>query len=232
MYKIMIIEDEPKIGEMLQSHIKKYDFNAIVTGGFDNILDVFSNIQPHVVLIIVNSINSDGYEWCREIRLISICPIFFISESSEKMDQINALENGADDYIIKPISLEVLISKIQSYLRRVYGEYAQKTVERTVQQSGLILYPERGVLQLNDNVISLTKNEALLIDILLKEYPYTVSRETILQKLWHDKKYEDENILSINVTRIRKKLEKIGIRRALKAVRGKGYCMKITWKNE
>ncbi|OUB12019.1 two-component system response regulator [Bacillus thuringiensis serovar yunnanensis] len=231
MYKIMIIEDEPKIGQMLQSHIKRYGLQVFVTKDFDNILDVFMNIQPHVVLININSSNSDGYDWCHKIRSISICPIFFISESSDKMEQIMALENGADDYIIKPISLEVLISKIQSYLRRVYGEYAQKIEERIVQESGLILYPERGVLQLNKKIISLTKSEALLIDILLKEYPYTVSGEVISQRLWYGRKNDNKNLLSVTVTRTRKKLEKIGIYRALQAVRGRGYRMKITWEN-
>lgn len=228
----MIIEDEPKIGEMLQAHINKYGLHVVITRGLDYILDVFLNIQPHVVLININSANADGYYWCRKIRSLSICPIFFISASSEKMDQIMALEHGADDYIIKPLSLEVLISKIQSYLRRVYGEYARKVEERTVQQSGLILYPERAVLQLNKKAISLAKNEALLIDILLKEYPHIVSRDLILKKLWHGKKYEDENILSVNITRTRKKLEKIGIYGALQTVRGRGYRLKITWENE
>ncbi|QWI72967.1 response regulator transcription factor (plasmid) [Bacillus mycoides] len=230
MYKIMIIGYDPKIGEMLQVQFNKYGLQDFIPKNFKNILDVFFNIQPHLVLININLSHFDGYYWCRQIRSVSICPIIFISEKGGEMDQIMALEHGADDYVIEPIYHEILIAKIQAYLRRAYGEYAQKIEERTVQQSGLILYPERATLQLNKKVISLTKNETTLIELLLKQCPYTVSRELILEKLWNNQKYGDENILSVNITRTRKKLEKIGIYGAVQTVRGKGYRLKVTWK--
>ncbi|MDR4174020.1 response regulator transcription factor, partial [Bacillus nitratireducens] len=180
----------------------------------------------------VNLPSFDGFYWCRQIRTLSTCPIIFISARNGEMEQVMALEHGADDYITKPFHYEVVMAKIRSHLRRIYGEYAPKAEERVVQQSGLILYPEKMELKLNDSMCILSKKETVLLETLLRQSPSIVSREKILEKLWDDYTYVDDNTLSVNVTRVRKKLEEIGIKNALETVRGAGYRLKITWKND
>lgn len=227
----MIIEDDQKISKLLQSHINKYGYDGVITTDFDHVLEGFKDIQPDLVLLDINLPSFDGYYWCRQIRTISTCPIIFISARSGEMEQVMALEHGADDYITKPFHYEVVMAKIRSHLRRIYGEYAPKVEARIIEQSGLILYPERMELQLHDAICTLSKKEVVLLEMLMQRAPNIVSRGKILEKLWDDYTYVDDNTLSVNITRVRKKLEGIGIKNALETVRGAGYRLKITWKN-
>lgn len=229
MYRILIVEDDAKIAELLQSHIQKYGDVGVIVTDFQHVLDQFQELQPHVVLLDINLPSFDGFYWCRQIRTVSTCPIIFISARSGEMDQVRAIENGADDYITKPFHYEVVMAKIRSQLRRVYGDYAAKMIERTVEQSGLILYPERMELHLKGAMVPLTRKETILIETLLERSPRVVSRETILDKLWDDYTFVDENTLSVNMTRIRKKLSELGIDEALETVRGVGYRLNQTW---
>ncbi|WP_417900402.1 response regulator transcription factor [Bacillus haimaensis] len=232
MHKIMIVEDDPKIAELLGSHIDKYGDESIMVKDFENVLDLFKQIDPSLVLIDINLPSYDGYYWCRQIRSVSTCPIICISARSGTMDQIMALEHGADDYITKPFSYEVVIAKIRSQLRRVYGDYANKTEERQVKLEGLVLFPERLELRLDTLSVLLTKKEAVLLELLLVRSPRLVSREIILEKLWDEQSYVEENTLSVNITRTRKKLQELGIVNALESVRGAGYRLSPIWKKE
>lgn len=227
----MIVEDDPKIAQLLQSHIEKYGDQGIILDEFDRVLEKFKDIQPHVVLLDVNLPSFDGYYWCRQIRTVSTCPILFISARSGEMDQVMALENGGDDYITKPFHSEIVLAKIRSTLRRVYGDYAVKADERTVERYGLALYPERLELRLGGKTIMLTKKEAILVETLLERCPRPVTRELILDKLWDDS-FVDDNTLSVNITRVRKKLAELGIGDALETVRGVGYRLNVTWEDE
>ncbi|WII39861.1 response regulator transcription factor [Paenibacillus thiaminolyticus] len=231
MYRIMIVEDDPKIAQLLQSHIEKYGDKGIIVDEFDRVLDTFRDIQPHVVLLDVNLPSFDGYYWCRQIRTVSTCPILFISARSGEMDQVMALENGADDYITKPFHSEIVLAKIRSTLRRVYGDYAVKANERTLERYGLALYPERLEVRLGEKTIIMTKKEAILFETLLERCPRAVTRELILDKLWDDS-FVDDNTLSVNITRVRKKLAELGIDDALETVRGVGYRLNVTWEDE
>lgn len=229
MNKIMIVEDDTKIAELLHSHIEKYGYEATVTKDFNHVLDLFRNIMPDLVLLDVNLPSFDGYYWCRQIRSISTCPILFISARAGEMDQVMALENGADDYITKPFYYDVVMAKIRSHLRRSYGAYAPKMEERIVEQEGLTLYPERMELKLGEQITTLTKKEAVLLETLLKRFPRVVSRETLLEKLWDDQSYVDDNTLNVNITRVRKKLQELGIHDAIETVRGAGYRFNVTY---
>lgn len=231
MYTIMIVEDDPKLGSLLKSHIEKYGDRAEAIGDFDQVLDQFRQLEPHLVLMDVNLPSFDGYYWCRQIRTVSTCPIIFISARSGEMDQVRALENGADDYITKPFHYEVVMAKIRSQLRRVYGDYASKMEERTVSKAGLVLYPERMELKHGDHTVTLTKKETVLIEALLERSPRSISRTKILDKLWDDS-FVDDNTLSVNITRVRKKLADLGIEDALETKRGVGYRLNVTWKDE
>ncbi|MFC7677471.1 response regulator transcription factor [Paenibacillus sp. GCM10028914] len=231
MYKVMIVEDDPKLAGMLESHIRRYGNQGVVVHDFDHVLEQFQQIKPHIVLLDVNLPSFDGYYWCRQIRSISTCPIIFISARNETLDQLRALENGADDYITKPFHYDIVIAKIHSQLRRVYGDYAAVSGERTVEKDGLVLYPERMELQWGEQVIVLTKKETILLETLLDRSPRLVSRETILEKLWDDT-FVDDNTLSVNITRVRKRLGELGIEGALETVRGSGYRLNAVWKTE
>ncbi|WP_243522150.1 response regulator transcription factor [Bacillus pseudomycoides] len=229
MVKIMIVEDDPKIAELLSSYIEKYGYQAIVIVDFQRVLDIFLQEKPELVLLDINLPSFDGYYWCRQIRAISTCPILFISAREGTMDQVMALENGGDDYIPKPFHYEVVMAKIRSQLRRAYGDYAPKIEERMIEQQGLTLFPERLVLQLRNQEIDVTRNEAILLEMLMKNYPRVVSREVLLNKLWDSESYVDDNTLSVNTTRVRKKLQALGIQGAIETIRSVGYRLHITW---
>ncbi|MFB0829680.1 response regulator transcription factor [Brevibacillus laterosporus] len=229
---VYIVEDDPKLAELLQSYIEKYGYQAVIVKNFERVIEEFQELNPQLVLLDVNLPKFDGYYWCRQIRKISTCPILFISARAGEMDQILGLENGADDYIAKPFHYDVVMAKIRSHLRRNYGDYAPKMQERIVQQTGLTLYPERMELTLHNEMVSLTKKEAVLIEELMKRYPRIVSRERLLENLWDDQVYVDDNTLNVNITRVRKKFQELGIEDAIETVRGAGYRLVLTWGNE
>jgi two-component system, OmpR family, response regulator YxdJ len=230
--KIFIVEDDAKIAELIKSYLEKYGYQGKLIKEFDHILTEFQEYQPHLVLLDINLPTFDGYYWCRQIRTLSTCPIIFISARSGEMDQVMALENGGDDYITKPFHYEVVMAKIRSQLRRVYGEYAPKLAERTVELQGLLLYPERLEVTLNGSGVVLTKKEADLLEMFLTNYPRIMSRNKILEKLWDDQIFVDDNTVSVNMTRLRKKLLELGIEEAIETVRGAGYRLNLTWIKE
>lgn len=146
------------------------------------------------------------------------------------MDQIMALENGGDDYITKPFHSGVVLAKIRSHLRRAFGEYAGVRQETVIEQDGLILYPERLELQLGTSLVSLTQKETDILESLMERYPRVASREALLEKLWDQPQaFVDENTLNVNITRVRKKLQELGIEEAVLTVRGTGYRLNVTW---
>ncbi|WFD11086.1 response regulator transcription factor [Tepidibacter hydrothermalis] len=231
-YKIMIVEDDKGIEDLLCSHMEKYGYETVRIEDFEKVIDSFELNKPHIVLLDINLPKYDGYYWCKKIRQVSNCPIIFISARESQMDQVMAIESGADDYITKPFFYEVVTAKIKSQLRRTYGAYATSTKERIIEFYELTLYPERLELNFKDNSIILTKKEEILLESLLNKYPKVVSREYLLEKLWDDQNFVEENTLNVNVTRLRKRLQQIGIKDAIETVRGVGYRLDITWRNE
>lgn len=229
MERIMIIEDDPKIAEHLRSYITKYNYECFIVNDFEHIMNSFRSFRPHLVLLDINLPYFDGFYWCRQIRLESLCPVIFISARTGEMDQVMALENGGDDYITKPFHPDIVMAKIRSQLRRVYGEYAVKYKERVLHKEGLYLFPERFELTFRNKVVSLTKKEADIIESLIHRYPRIAGREDLLEKLWDDQLYVDENTLNVNITRVRKKFQALGINDAVETVRGAGYRLRITW---
>ena len=230
MSTIMIVEDDPKIKQLLQSQLEKYGYYTVDVEQFDRVMTVFAEARPDLVLLDVNLPKYDGFYWCRQIRQLSNCPILFISARESKMDQVMALENGADDYITKPFDYDVVLAKIRSQLRRAYGMYAPQEGERTVEVAGLKLYVERLELCVNEQCVELSKKEALLLESLMNQYPRVVSRERLLEKLW-DEQFVDENTLNVYITRVRGKLKDIGLEGAVETVRGTGYRLKAIWED-
>lgn len=227
--KILIIEDDPKLASHLEKMIRKYEHETYVIEDFDQVIEQFHQFSPELVLLDINLPSFDGFYWCRQIRKYSTCPIIFISARTGEMDQVMALENGGDDYITKPFHSEVVLAKINSQLRRAYGEYAVSNKERIVEKNGLRLYLERLELHFANEKVSLTKKEADILEILLTRYPRVAGREVLLEKLWDDETFVDENTLNVNMTRTRNKLKEIGIENAIETVRGVGYRLQLTW---
>ncbi len=229
-YKIMIVEDDNNIARLLAEYIERYGYEVIIAEDFDDILETFKEESPSLVLLDVNLPKFDGYYWCTKIRQISLCPIIFISARDSEMNQVMAIESGADDYITKPFYYEVVLAKIKGNLRRVYGEYSSPANERIVELEGLILYPERSELHFNDKGIVLSKKETELLDTLIRKYPKVATRETLLEKLWDDESFVDDNTLNVNITRVRKRLLEIGIEDGIETLRGSGYKINVTWR--
>ncbi|HLR62107.1 MAG TPA: response regulator transcription factor [Lentibacillus sp.] len=232
MEKIMIVEDDPKIAGYLHEFIEKYEYDVLSVDDFENLMDSFRQYRPHLVLLDINLPRFDGFYWCRQIRLESICPVIFISARTGEMDQVMALENGGDDFITKPFNPDVVMAKIRSQLRRAYGEYALGHQERILQKEGLKLFPERLELSFGIDAVPLTKKETDIIESLMDRHPRVAGREDLLEKLWDDQMYVDENTLNVNITRVRKKFQEIGIIDAIETVRGAGYRLHVTWTGE
>lgn len=232
MHKIMIVEDDPKIAEHLRTYIHKYGYAVTVVTDFNHVMGDFHVQTPDLVLLDINLPSYDGYYWCRQIRQESICPVIFISARIGEMDQVMALENGGDDFITKPFHSEIVMAKIRSHLRRAYGEYANQSEERVIDREGLKLFPERMEITFGKTTVSLSKKEAAIIETLLERYPRVAGREDLLEKLWDDHTYVDENTLNVNITRVRKKFRELGINDAVETVRGAGYRLRISWMEE
>lgn len=231
MQKILIVEDDAKIAEHLYREVKKYGYEVSNVKDFSALMNEFHSIKPHLVLLDINLPSYDGFYWCRQIRQVSTCPVIFISARTGEMDQVMALENGGDDFITKPFSPEIVMAKIRSQLRRAYGEYASMSKERVVEQAGLQLYLERLEIHYKGQKISITKNEADIIESLMERFPRVAGREALLEKIWDDQTFVDENTLNVNITRVRKKLAEIGIKDAIETVRGVGYRLHTTWES-
>ncbi|MFS0864795.1 response regulator transcription factor [Fredinandcohnia sp. 179-A 10B2 NHS] len=232
MFKILIIEDDKQLVRLLGEHLEKFGFETKGIVNFENVVAEFEVFSPHLVLLDVNLPRFDGYFWCRQIRNKSTCPILFISARDGKMDQVMALENGADDYITKPFDYELVTAKINSQLRRAYGSYASNQNGRSITVSGLTLDVERLTLTLDGNSIELSHTEAIILDELMQKHERVVSRDTLLEKIWDDQVFVDDNTLNVYVTRVRKKLTALQINDAIQTIRGQGYRLLKTWGTE
>ncbi|WP_018758429.1 response regulator transcription factor [Paenibacillus terrigena] len=237
MYRILIVEDDDKIAAILKRNLEKYNYEVIRGLNFVQVKQEVIEHEPHLVLLDINLPHFDGYYWCRQIRTVSNVPIIFVSARTSNMDQVMAIENGGDDFITKPFDLDVVQAKIKGTLRRIYGEYApsqaadQESEEDKLllQYQGLQLDRGRNILSWQDQRTELTKNESLLLQRLLSTPGIIVSREELLELLWDDVQFVDDNTLSVNVGRVRKKLEELGITDAVDTIRGQGYRFVQEW---
>ncbi|MGE7718411.1 response regulator transcription factor [Priestia megaterium] len=227
MYRILLVEDDQSLAILLSDHLKKYNYDCRISSDFENIEREFKENNPHLVLLDINLPKYDGFYWCRKIRQLSTCPILILSARNGEFEQVFGIENGADDYILKPFSLDVVVAKINGYIRRTYGDYATDKSERTVNRGDIKLYMESLILESSQLQATLTKKEMLLASILLEHSPKVLSRETLLAKIWDDESFVEDNTLNVNIARLRKKFEEIEARVNIEAVRGIGYRLLI-----
>ncbi|WP_438434329.1 winged helix-turn-helix domain-containing protein [Gorillibacterium sp. sgz500922] len=223
MFTLLLVEDDRKLAAMLQKHLEKYQYRVERVEDFGKVMETFRAVSPHLVLLDVNLPRFDGFYWCRQLRAETTCPILFISAREGHLDQVLALENGADDYLTKPFHYELVTAKVGSHLRRAYGSLSARQEERLVEAAGLRLYPERLLVKGDAGEVELSQKEVLLLLALLERAGRVVSREKLLDLLWEDQHFVDDNTLNVYVTRIRKKLRELGREHSIETVRGSGY---------
>ncbi|MCZ2257660.1 response regulator transcription factor [Sporosarcina sp. G11-34] len=222
-HRIFIVEDDKKIAQLIADTLRKYQYDVEIIEDFDRVTEECLAFDPHLILLDINLPSYDGYYWCRQLRTHTTCPILFISARSGDMDQVFALENGGDDFITKPFHYEIVLAKIRSHLRRSFGEYAPSQSERTVKSGLLTLYIERMELHVREVIVPLQKKECVILELLMNASPKIVSRESLLEELWDDQSFVDENTLNVNMTRVRKKLTDYHVLSLIETVRGAGY---------
>lgn len=222
-YRIFVVEDDKMLEEEIIALLEKWGFKAFGTESFDDISEQFLNKNPDVVLMDINIPSFDGFYWCKEIRKLSKVPIIYISSRNNNMDIIMGINNGGDDYIEKPFNNQVLIAKLQAIVRRTY-EYKTQDTKVTICK-GLVLNLEDMSISYKYNRIELTKNEFKILKILIENQGKIVSRQALMKNLWDEEVYVNENTLTVNVNRVRAKLEELGIKDFITTKKGMGYSI-------
>ena len=219
--KVLLIEDDPSIFEMIKERFTQWSLQIVGPQNFQKVMDDFIKEKPQLVLIDIQLPAYDGFHWCREIRRVSKVPILFLSSRDHPMDMVMAMQMGADDFVQKPFHMEVLLAKIQATLRRTY-DYVEESLEVT-RFNGAVIDFARSEIMFNGQLASLTKNELFILRVLVEKVDHIVSRDVLMRKLWDDERFVNDNTLSVNVNRLRMKLEVIGLRDVIVTKKGLGY---------
>lgn len=221
MYRILIVEDDSVIASEVKRSLARWGFEAYTADDFSDIISTFNRLQPHLVIMDISLPFYNGYYWCSQLRRQSKVPVIFLSSRSDNMDIVMAVNMGGDDYITKPVSMEVLIAKIQAMLRRAY-DYETASL---LSLRGAVLDTGGLCLVHNDVKTELTRNEARILQTLLVKKGEVVSREELMLALWDSDEFVDDNTLTVNVNRLRKTLEDAGLTGCIITHKGKGYAV-------
>ena len=222
MYRIMIVEDDEAMANAMKKQIEAWGNEGYCIRNFQNILSEFAACDPHMVLMDIMLPFYNGYHWCSEIRKISNVPVVFISSASDNMNIVMAMNMGGDDFIAKPVDLSVMMAKIQAVLRRTYDLSGKIPF---LEHRGAVLNLNDTSLTYNGERIELTKNEFRILQTMLENKGKVVSRDTLMTKLWQIDSYVEDNTLTVNVTRLRKKLEQAGLADFIRTKVGSGYIV-------
>lgn len=222
MYKLMIVEDDKGIADAIDTQARQWGLEVRRVQNFRSVMAEFAEFAPHIVLMDIGLPFFNGYYWCAEIRKVSKTPIIFISSASDNMNMVMAMNMGADDFIAKPFDQGVLMAKIQAMLRRTYDYAAAVPV---LEHRGALLNTGESTLTYQNEKISLSKNEFRILHILMENKGRVVSRETLMERLWESESFVDENTLSVNVGRLRKRLEAAGLKDFIITKFGVGYLI-------
>ncbi len=222
MYKIYIVEDDSSIASAIKQQAEMWDFTVKVAQDFRNILAEFASFSPHIVLLDISLPFFNGYHWCSEIRRVSSVPIIFISSASDNMNIVMAMNMGGDDFVAKPFDQSVLMAKIQALSRRTYDFGKSVTV---FEHRGAMLNTGDNTLTYGETKIILTKNEYRILLALMESKGKIVSRERLMERLWETDSFVDENTLTVNVNRLRKKLDAAGLKNFITTKFGVGYVI-------
>ena len=222
MYRIFIVEDDAVIASAVEGHLRSWGWDARCAGDFWNILAEFAAFDPQLVLMDISLPSYNGYHWFGQIRQVSRVPVIFISSAADNLNIVMAVNMGGDDFIAKPFDLDVLTAKIQAMLRRTYDFAGQS---RLLEHRGAVLNVDDGTLNAGNGRIDLTRNEHRILQVLLENKGRIVSRDTLMLRLWESDSYVDDNTLTVNMTRLRKKLEENGLTDFITTKKGSGYLI-------
>ena len=221
-YKILIIEDDRTIAESIRKHLEKWEYQVQCVTDFKEVISEVTSFKPELILLDITLPFYNGFYWCNEIRKFTKIPIIFISSADDKMNIVTAMDMGGDDFISKPFDLAVLTAKINALLRRSYSFKANVNV---IEHKGIILNLSNTEISNGDKSIELTKNEFKIMQLLMENAGEMVSRDTIMIHLWDSESFIDDNTLTVNLTRIRKKLSQIGVNDYITTKKGMGYLV-------
>lgn len=219
-YRILIVEDDETIAKMEKEYLEKWEYNVFCVSDFKNILNDVSEQKPDLILMDVQLPYYNGFYWCSEIRKFSKVPIMFVSSKNDEMNIVMAMDMGGDEFIEKPFSFPVLTAKINALLRRSYSFKGQINM---LEHKNVRLNLLNAIVFYGEQQVELTKNEFKILQILMENAGEMVTREQIMQQLWEDDSFIDDNTLTVNVTRIRKKLRSIGVEGFIMTKKGIGY---------
>lgn len=222
MYKIMIVEDDEIIAKTIKQHLETRNYEVMIIDDFEHVLDVFMKYQPHLILLDITLPYYNGYYWCQQIRNKSEVPIIFISSVNENMSIVKAMNMGGDDFINKPFDLNILTSKVQAIMRRTYTFSKQLSL---MTYKDLILNIFEATLSYHNISIELTRNELKIVQLLINKHETYVSRDELMMALWQSDQFIDDNTLSVNMNRLRKKLEILNIQNLITTKKGLGYML-------
>lgn len=222
MYRILIVEDDPVIAKAIQNHLQNWGCTVQRVEDFSKVLEAFLAFSPQLTLLDISLPFFNGYYWCGEIRKLSTSPIIFISSAVDNMNIVMAMNMGGDDFIAKPFDLAVLTAKIQALLRRTYSFAAPSDF---IECKGAMLNTGDATLLFRGEKIDLTRNEYRILQVLMENHGRIVTRDAIMTRLWENDSFVDENTLTVNVNRLRKKLDAAGLQDFIRTVKGTGYIV-------
>ena len=223
MHKILLVEDDEVIRQQVKKMLEQWGYEVVLVEDFMEVLSIFVKEEPHLVLMDIGLPLFNGYHWCQEIRKVSKVPIMFLSSRDQAMDIVMAINMGGDDFVTKPFDQNVLLAKIQGLLRRSY-EFGKD--QSLLEYMGVILNLKAMDLVYQGEVVSLTKNEFQILQVLFERSGNIVSREDLMKELWNSDLFIDDNTLSVNVARLRKKLEAVGLKDFIETKKGVGYGLR------
>ena len=222
MYRILIVEDDEIIAGLVKKHLESWGYQVDLISDFSQVLAEFVRKDPQLVLLDLKLPFFNGFHWCEEIRKISQVPVIFLSSTADNMNMVMAMSRGADDFIAKPFDLEVLAAKVQAILRRTYSF---GNTSNLMEYKGTVLNLGNGTLTVGEQKLELTKNELKILQILYEHRGQVVSRDAIMTRLWESDSFVDDNTLTVNVTRLRKKIEGAGLKVFILTKKGMGYMV-------
>ena len=222
MYKIFVIEDDAVIAGAVVEYIASWGWEARKAEDLTRVMEEFTAFAPHLVLLDIGLPYRNGYHWCAEIRKLSQVPIVFLSSASDNMNIVMAMNMGGDDFVAKPFDLEVLAAKVQALLRRTYDFGASAPL---LEARGAVLDTGDNTLRYEGRTLELSRNEYRILQVLLEQRGKTVSRDTLMRKLWETDSFVDENTLTVNMARLRRKLEGVGLTDFIRTKKGIGYLI-------
>ena len=222
MYRIYLVEDDEMIAGLMKKHLESWGYQVDIVKDFTNVLGEFAKLNPQLVLLDLKLPFFNGFHWCEEIRKLSQVPVIFVSSAADNMNMVMAMARGADDFIAKPFDLDVLVAKVQAILRRTYSFGKSSNI---LEHKGAVLNLGSGSLTVGEESLELTRNELKILQILFEHNGKAVSGDAIMTKLWENDSFVDDNTLTVNMTRLRKKLEGIGLRNFIVTKKGMGYMV-------